>query len=339
MKVLYVGQYSAGTTSKMRADHIKLILKPSRFDIIDTHIPFYQTPRIPRSVGFRFKVGPLVSNINNYVNIELDKLSDHYDLIWVDKGILVNLETISKLKNSAGKLVHYTPDMAFFENRSIYFEKSINTYAFLITTKSAEIEKYKELVSIHKIVKTTQGFSKDKHFPTTQFENKEDSVAFIGLAEKHRFELIEHLINNNIHVKVAGMGWKKFVKKNLENPFLNYYGNGIYGEDYSKFISSSKFGLGALSKRFPEFHTTRTFEIPACGTALLTEKNQETSSFFKDDEVIFYSSKEEIVEKINYYFNHQDELKKVTKKGLDRVNTDGYDYESILNNILNKIEI
>lgn len=339
MKVLYIGQYSEGTTSKMRADYIKFILKPKSFDVIDIHIPFYETPRLTRSIGFRYKKGPLISNIQKFISSELMKASDFYDLIWVDKGVFINLDNTLKLKNYAGKLVHYTPDMAFFENQSKYFEKAINIYDFIITTKSAEIEKYKEFVSVHKLVKTTQGFSKDKHFPITQFENKDDSVAFIGLAEKHRFELIEHLINNNIHVKVAGMGWKKFVKKNSENPFLSYYGNGIYGEDYSKFISSSKFGLGALAKRIPEFHTTRTFEIPACGTALLTEKNQETSSFFKDDEVIFYSSKEEIVEKINYYFNHQNELKTVTKKGLDRVNTDGYDYESILNNILNKIGI
>ena len=37
---------------------------------------------------------------------------------------------------------------------------------------------------------------------------------------------------------------------------------------------------GLLAKWVPELHTTRTFEIPACGTALVTERNSETALVF-----------------------------------------------------------
>ena len=75
MKVLYIGQYSSGTTSKMRADILRELLIPSKFEVIDTHVPFYNTSKIWRSIGFRYKIGRLISETNNYVLEELKKLN------------------------------------------------------------------------------------------------------------------------------------------------------------------------------------------------------------------------------------------------------------------------
>jgi spore maturation protein CgeB len=94
-----------------------------------------------------------------------------------------------------------------------------------------------------------------------------------------------------------------------------------------------------LSKKFQERHTTRTFEIPACGTALLTERNPETESFFSEEEVIFYHSVEEMVNKIKYYKKNPALLQKLTENGRQRVINDGRDYKSILQKLLTSMEI
>ena len=52
-----------------------------------------------------------------------------------------------------------------------------------------------------------------------------------------------------------------------------------YIEEYAKIISLSYFGLGLLSNWVPELHTTRTFEIPACNTCLITPKTIEIANF------------------------------------------------------------
>lgn len=338
MKVLYIGQYSDGTTSKMRADEINTILQSSLFDVIDIHIPFFETGKLSRSIGFRYKIGPLIKNTNTYVLEELQKKSSFYDLIWVDKAVFLTANTLEEIRKKTGKLLHFTPDMAFYKNRSPLFEKGMHLFDHLITTKSAEVDIYKKYISPKKLIVTTQGFSKEKHKPTKTFEKKENAVAFVGLAEKNRFEMAEFLLSQNIHLKIAGMGWKKFSKSNAKNPYFHFYGEGIYGKEYASFISSSFFGLGLLSKKFPEYHTTRTFEIPACGTALLTERNKETCSFFEEDEVLFYSTTKELIEKLKYFTSHQEELKELTEKGKLRVNKDGYDYGSILMDILNKVQ-
>ena len=74
---------------------------------------------------------------------------------------------------------------------------------------------------------------------------------------------------------------ESFAKKHQNNPNLIYLGDGVYGKDYVTTLQNAKMAWGALSKWVPELHTTRTFEIPACGTALVTERNQKPSLFLR----------------------------------------------------------
>ena len=186
------------------------------------------------------------------------------------------------------------------------------------------------------MIYVTQGFDKRNHRPRIKFEDK-NGVCFIGHYEKERAEILQLLIDNMIDVTLAGINWTRFVSHNRNNLKLNYLGPGVYGEEYIKILSSACISWGSLSKWIPELHTTRTFEIPACGTALLTERNEETMSFFNEDEAIFYSSETELLEKVKYYLLHKDELKQLTEKGYNRVLDDGHDYESIMRKILHQI--
>lgn len=335
MRVLYVGQYSEGTTSKMRANQLNQILKPKNFEVIDTHIPFFKTHSTLRSLGFRYKRGPLIRNINNYIQKLIKE--DHFDLIWVDKGVFITLKTIILLRARTKKIVHFTPDMAFYGNQSKHFKNSINYYDYVITTKSKELDFYKNYVSKEKIVLVTQGFDAQIHKPFHTFQEKDNAIVFIGLAEPSRIEIAEKIVSHNLSLKLVGKGWEAFVEKHKTSTNLIFLGKAIYSEDYSRLISSSKFGLGLLSKQFPELHTTRTFEIPACGTALLTEKNIETQTFFKDSEAIFYENDDDLVAKVKYYLAEDKELSELTLGGYNRVHEDGFDYLSIMSTVLQKI--
>ena len=193
---------------------------------------------------------------------------------------------------------------------------------------------YKKYTTIKdNIILTTQGFDSSIHKPLCEFENKK-GVAFIGLYEKEREIILQNILDAKINVTLAGPNWDSFYKKNYNNPHLNYLQKGAYGSDYSKVISSSLFGLGLLSKRMPELHTTRTFEIPACGTALITEINSETIQYFNSSEAIFFNNPTEIVQKILYYSSNLDKLKIITDNGFKRVCVDKRDYENIVRKIL-----
>jgi spore maturation protein CgeB len=320
----------------MRGLQIADYYKDSSFQVINIHIPFYKSHRVFRSIGVRFKLGPLIPRINKFIQ---SNLQEDYDLIWVDKGVFIKKETLLQLRKKSKKLVHYTPDMAFYANKTSNFIDHMDVYDFLITTKSAEISFYAEQVNKDKIILTKQGFDLNTHKPYNTFEEKEDYISFIGLFEESRGELIQQIIDVNIPVKVAGYRWEKFALKNKNNKNFTLIGKGLYSEDYSKFISKSIMSLGLLSKNFPEKHTTRTFEIPACGTALITEKNTETSTFYSEDEVLFFNSQKELITKISFYFENKQKLKKLSISGRENVIKNGCDYASIIKQLLKDINV
>ena len=333
-KVLYIGINTYGSTSKMRADRMRQILADWEMDIIDTDIPYTSMNHICRSLAFRWKIGPAIPIINKYI---IKHIGDkHYNLIWVDKGIFVTRKTTEMLRRQTERLVHYTPDPAITYHRSKHFFKSMPLYDYVITTKSYELDDFYKLIGDkNKVLYCTQGFDKKIHRPIIPWEEKH-GVALIGHHEVEREAPVTALLNAGIEVLLAGGKWDEYAKAH-ECPNLNYLGGSIEGEGYVKALSSCLFAWGAVSKWIPEKHTTRTFEIPACGTALLTEWNEEIAGFYKDDEVIFYKDIDDMVAKVKYYTKHTEILKMLVDKGYQKVQNGGFDFETIMRNLLNKV--
>ena len=335
MKVLYIGQYTLGTTSRMRGEALKAIIKPTIFEVIDANIPFFKTHRLLRSFGFRYKKGPLINNINKYIVAALN--DETYDLIWVDKAVFITPKTTALLRSKAAKLVHFTPDPAFTFHKSKLFLKSLPNYDFLVTTKSYELEHYYKHIKTDKVLYATQGFDAKLHKPSKHPFSKKDGFVFIGHYEDQRAVVLQKLLQNDIKITLAGIKWNHFARKHQDNPNLTYLGDGVYGEDYVKTLQNAKMAWGALSKWVPELHTTRTFEIPACGTALVTERNSETASFFKNSDAIFYNDINDLVTQVKYYMSNNKSLETLTEKGTKTVHLQGKDYKSIIHTLLQQI--
>ncbi len=334
MRILYISPYSIGSTSRMRGKYLEQILNPKEFKVVDTSIPLAQTSRLFRSLGWRYKFGPLIHNINRYISDAL-KGDYSFDLVWIDKGVFIEPEIVQKLKQYSHKLVHYTPDPAFTFHRSKLFYNALNLYDYCITTKSFEIDNYRAYGV--KTIFCTQGYDPLLHKPYYSFDKKK-GIVFIGHNEGDREYTIAKLIEQNIQVTIAGNSWGRFARKYSNNKYLIYKGKGIYGEQYAKELSAAAIGLGFLSKWIPELHTTRTIEIPACGTALVSERNAEISSIFSDNDVIFFDRTEDITEKVKYYLSNLEVLKQVTENGHHKIINGGFSYFEIMNRLVQQIK-
>jgi len=336
MNLLYVGQYQDGSTSKMRGEILARSLMVNNYFVIDTNQILAASGGIIGSFGWRFNRGPLVTNINKYIRENLAILPQQ-DIIWVDKGVFIDKKTTELLREKAKYLIHYTPDTAFSFNRSKHFFQSIAYYDWCVTTKSFELDDYQK-AGAAEVIFCTQGYDRSLHRPYNNFDNK-SGIIFVGLAEPYRIEILDFLVKNDLPVKLGGVGWRKFIDKNKKKNNLIFLGDKVYGHDYASEISRSLIGLGFLSKKFPELHTTRTLEVPACGTALATEINSEVARMYRYNEAIFFTDRNDLAEKLFYYLQHKDELAEVTIRGTTRVLNDGYDYKTILENALRKMGI
>jgi hypothetical protein len=337
MKGLYVGILTSGTTSRLRADALASVTDGWDWGRLDTDQLLLATSRLSRSLAFRLRIGRAVTAVNRAV-AEV-AATNQYDLVWVDKGVYLWPNTVQRLRSCAAKLVHYTPDTAFLNNHSRFFDATAAEYDLLITTKSFERSYYEAIVPADRILWTTQSYDASLHRPRCEFKHKRPEAVFVGLCEPDREACLELLLSANIPLRLGGHGWGRFLKRHGQNPLLSFEGKRVFGDHYAEVLSRARVGLGLVSKRFPELHTTRTFEIPACGTVLATERNAETVQFFAENDVLFFTDYRDLVDILTGIWSSPDKLEAIAHGGREKVRAGGYDNVTVMQRALQRLDL
>ena len=332
MPGLYIGITTPGTTSQLRADTLKQVGGFDNWKIVNTDDRFRASARWAQTLAFRLRIGPAVNALNQQVLSELG--NERFHVAWVDKGANLWPKTVQKIRRVCRKMVYYTPDTSFAANRSRFFEATASLYDLVVTTKSFELEHYRKLIPDDRIMLTTQSYDEQQHRPTCSFDEKRKEAVLIGLCEPDREACIEQLLNHGVPVRVGGQGWKRFLTRHRTNSLLEFEGDRVFGDHYTDTISRAAVGLGLLTKRFPELHTTRTFEIPACGTTLATPRNSETSKLFTDNEAIFFQDHAELAQELRNLLDDEQRLKSISAAGTARVRAGSFSNSCVIRQIL-----
>ena len=104
---------------------------------------------------------------------------------------------------------------------------------------------------------------------------------------------------------------------------FDFYGiNGrepVWGNDFYRALINVKMGLN-LSRGKPTKHYSSNRIASLMGNGLLTfiDKKVQMNSFFDNDEMIFYSSIDDLVSKIKYYSKNDKNRIKIAKKGKNK---------------------
>lgn len=334
MHALYVGIRTPGTTSQLRADTLRALLPSADWNLIDTDKPFRRHGRLMRSLAFRLRIGTAVADMNREVMRQLGSRS--YSLGWIDKGVCLWPQTIRAIRRQCDKMVYYTPDTSFFDNSSRFVNATMNEYDAIVTTKSFELGEFGQRVSQEKLFLVTQSYDQHLHYPRCAFCQKRPEAVLIGLCEPNRERCVRTLLDAGIPVRIGGQRWDSFVARN-QSPLLHFEGPAVFGDHYADVLSRASIGLGLVTKRFPELHTTRTFEMPACGTALATESNLETTQYFDESSAIFFQDFTELAEKILKLLAEPDRLRSISEAGYQRVTQGRFSNQAVLSHILRSL--
>lgn len=318
----------------MRAETLRKLTPSYEWEWIDTDPPMNESARVWKTVAFRMGTGKTVTAINRLVSSRMG--ATRCDLVWIDKGVFLHRSTIQIVRRLTKKLVHFTPDAAFHMNRSRHFENSLGDFDLAITTKSFELSEYFRRIGADKTLLTTQAYDPGVHYPRSGDERRRREAVFIGLAEPDREECVAMLLESGVAVRLAGIGWERFLQDRGGHPLLSFESAEVFGSEYARLLSEAWIGLGLLSQRFPELHTTRTFEIPACGAVLATPRTTETSAFFGADEALFFDDYSDLATKVSALLSSENtvRLSALAHAGRMRVQNDCRDYASIISAIL-----
>ncbi len=262
------------------------------------------------------------------------------DVVWVDKGPWIHARTLRRLKaGGASRLVHYTPDAALVFNRSRHFERAVSIYDLLITNKAYELDLYQER-GAREVLLMPPGFDLETHRPRRlsgeERRRYRCDVVFIGTYAPGRERYLAPVAELDVDLAVWGNGWQGCGDARVLKAFR---GGPLTGDDYARGLSGARVGLGLLSPLVPDETTTRSVEIPACGTLLLAERTEGHRSLFTEgEEAAFFDGEEELVEKVGYYLEHAGERRRLAAAGRRRCLDAGYSYRHQLRSILERLE-
>ena len=133
------------------------------------------------------------------------------------------------------------------------------------------------------------------------------------------------MLDAGISVRLFGSGWDRYVSRKLRGAFGASI-RPLCGDEYIKTLCASKICLCFLSKLNKSTHTIRSFEIPACGSLLLSERTDEMKELYEEDkEAVYFSDKEELVQKVQLLLEKPEKRDTIALAGHRRCISDGHD--------------
>lgn len=340
LKILYVCNEDRATT-KQRLLALKQL--GVQFQVIYTSrlnakIPFLT--RIYRAAIFRLGFFPERNNENKQIISALKK--DRYDVLFVEKGLSVTSATLRNARYlyPGMKIISYSlDDMMNPGNLSRQYRNAIGLYDIHFTNKRYNVAELTAL-GARKVVYFRNAYSKDVHHPVVvpphEKEIYQAEVSFIGTYAKDRVYILRYLADNGITIKIWGWG-RSAENSGMIHPNLIMTNKYVYDEEYPKVVCSSKINLCFLRKENRDTETTRSIEIPACGGFMMAERTDAHKELFEEDvEAVYFDNKEELLDKIRYYLQRENERSAIASNALQRCLTEDYSYHHQLTRILNQ---
>lgn len=358
MKILYAGHLDEGQTCQMRRDELAAL----GHEIVgfDTHGCWRNVSWLNKRLQWKLTTGSVVEHINQSILALADKHKP--DWFWGDKQEYVRPSTLVRLREMGIRTVHFTPDPYFTLSwkRTRLMDRCMPLFDCVITSKTYELPMYKTVC--RQVIYMPLGFSESVHRPVNTTETAEGGkyytpIGFVGGWEPRREEYLSRLVQAGGKLKIWGYAWDHLVdgkwtlrrayrlKTNAGKakfriaknaPLAACWQSGeIYGDDYAQALTGTQISLGFLRHVCPDQHTTRTFEIPACGSMLLADRTPEHQEFFEEGkEAEFFTSVDEMVEKACYYQSHDEQRSSIARAGQQRCHASGYSYRARLQSVL-----
>jgi hypothetical protein len=310
-------------------------------------IPFNSFDYLPRNSIIRkatihLSTGPSIARINR------DLLSiaeaEKPDLLWTDKLLSMRPVTLDRMRAMGLATVSYMIDNPFGTRRDPgwrLYMKNIPHYDLHIVQRDKNILDYTSR-GARDVIKIQTAYEPTLHFPPPagwSDADRDRNVSFIGTPYDERGKTLSRLWREGIPVDISGSP-PHWVRAMDPDAYKATFRTGeIFRDEYRNAIWRSRVNLSFLTHSNQDEFVHKSFEIAGCGGFLLAERSAgHLQRFREDEEAVFFSSFEELVEKIRRYLPDEAARQRIAVAGNLRAARDGYHNDRQVELIIERIQ-
>lgn len=325
MKILYVGDLNKGGTCYSRFKALREIEQDVLTLDSSKVLRWQEFSRLRRFLEKYTLLGASAKNANKILIKRID--DDQPDLVLIDTNYWVYEKTLKLIRKKKVALVHYTTDAFFPKNKKLHLSrwlmrKTIKCFDVQVTTNLTDFSYFQEEKKYKgiKFIKSENGYDSDRFSEIKDNDKNElrNRLVFIGHYEPQTEKMILPIIEKGLPLTLYGNHhWRSTKAANLLG---KNFKNALNNEDYEAALRQADIALCFVSQWNYNSTAGRTFEITRSGTFLLAQRTQEHEKYFTEGkEAEFFSSKEELIKKIEYYLANDVEREKIALGGLERI--------------------
>ena len=327
LKILIAGYYSAFWHERawVRA------LRELGHDVTEFPFKDYFANALLGKVQNRLLVGPAVAKINQ--DLIQGVKNTLPDIVVCYRALPITPATVKRL--ALGKdgpvMLCYNNDNAFGELRGKsywrLFKAAIPNYDLHLAYRDSDLPHLSNGVKSYVLHPHSMPWL-HRVLPQPELTDWQSDICFLGHFEPDRrqHELNNLMKNLPATYRLHGSLWHKYSKGMAWEGMAT---NELQGEDYVRALNGAKIALVFFSTWNSDTFTRRVFEIPACGTMMLSQRTDTMLELYAEDrEAVYYNDAEELIDKARYYLKNDAARQRIAEAGLKRCQTSGYDIYS-----------
>ena len=256
------------------------------------------------------------------------------------------LEEIQHIRSKGIPVALWLVDDPYFTDQTVQIVKYFD-FVFTIDRACIEIYRSEGCSAYYLPLAAFYG----QYYPTKKFFYSDYDVGFIGVGFRDRVTLLDSVFSRVTSPKklIIGPWWndhENFRQKLVVSEWINtertnqYYNSMKIVLNIHRSVEDHEINKNKSMKLFALSPNVRTFEICAAGAFQLTDIREDLAKHYTPGiEIETYTSQEELLEKIDYYLEHEEEREAIALRGLKRTlreHTYGHRMDQMLNIIFSK---
>jgi len=333
MRILYYGPSNGNSGSRYQG----LKLLGHNVEYVFEKDPVDSSCRLIRGLETRLYNGPVTMWLNKMFLRRAMQFKP--ELVWVEMGRSIFEKTLMQIKERFGCLLVNSYSDDFLHKRSRHYNKSIPLYDYIFAAREVNFEEYQRFGSKN-VGKFWKGFAPETIYPVELTEQEREKfgsdVTFIGHCEPNRIERLSMLAVTVENMKIWGPGWNRYRLPGTLKKVVQY--RSVWNEEYRKTLCGAKIVVHYLTRWNRDTQVSKSFEIPACGAFMLTERTEDHLACFEEDkEAVFFSTVEELIEKVRFYLSNDELRRKIARAGRERCIKSGYSNYDRIKQMLDEV--